>query len=440
MILRKNVVLMLFYLLDPNSKLYSHAWSSATHSITSFKKVRNNKKYRQRPSKRMFLRMYKNTNSGGEEHTDPSALGDWRKFRADLISSGIRTSDEPVSKEKSPLASSARHKTVSLANESILASQNPALALEYMEENWAHTVPLPEIGGLICRMPIELELYRHHIFFLEQNSDANTQCSKIGPFTKASSLLRTMLSDSVIKDNNTALELSRNAGKMSNVASWFRITGVVIQKEVDRISSSSAGLGQKQIQIDKLRVQDRKFMSSYVDYQNKWQEVALVSAYNETSGAFSTITINRPLSEVISSPLAQLILFGTNTTASRCDQGLLIKFLIAFEQKAGVYIGGPNFQELPATMIHGIHDLEGAREISPGTGIYSGGIAAAVDGVMLKKYDPLEFRFCIGTSSYQKQDLVREIKEWKYVAVACARPVALKHSIGLSKPLWHESE
>jgi putative transcriptional regulator len=89
-------------------------------------------------------------------------------------------------------------------------------------------------------------------------------------------------------------------------------------------------------------------------------------------------------------------------------------------------------------MIHGITELEGASEISPGTGIYIGGIDAAIDGVLDGRYSPLDFRFFIGCHMYKDGDLNFAINSNKYQPIACARSLALKQCIQLPKPLWHE--
>lgn len=130
--------------------------------------------------------------------------------------------------------------------------------------------------------------------------------------------------------------------------------------------------------------------------------------------------------------LAKLVLFGawqpeaekvgTSKGVSRTAQYL--QFLSAFENECGLYVGGPkdqgkhiNYNSLlvisisfcillicacvvlsdkPAMLIHGIKDLEGAVELSPGTNIYQGGLDAAIEGVLSGKYSPLDFRFFVG--------------------------------------------
>ena len=120
------------------------------------------------------------------------------------------------------------------------------------------------------------------------------------------------------------------------------------------------------------------------------------------------------------------------------------KVVQAFGSEAAVYMGGPDMQQSPAMLIHGIAHLPGAIEISKGTGIYKGGWEGAVEGILDGKYRPLDFRFFIGRQCYdpesnpQRGNLLQKVKDGKYQPVACARSLALKQCLGLPKPLWHE--
>ena len=103
-----------------------------------------------------------------------------------------------------------------------------------------------------------------------------------------------------------------------------------------------------------------------------------------------------------------------------------------------MYVGGPDAQHKPAELIHGYADLEGATEISPGTGIYRGGLNAAIDGVLRGDYRALDFRFFFGRHEYKESMLDVNVVLGKYQPVACARTLALKQCLSLPKPLWHE--
>jgi hypothetical protein len=91
-----------------------------------------------------------------DETEEDIALGDWRKFRASLIHSGLPGADD-VADQKEEKAKSK--KSVAKENEKLLQEQNQELAREYQAGVWAHVVAEPEVGGLLCRLPIEAEIY-----------------------------------------------------------------------------------------------------------------------------------------------------------------------------------------------------------------------------------------------------------------------------------------
>jgi hypothetical protein len=87
-----------------------------------------------------------------DDEMDSSDLGDWRKFRASLIDGEEDFSSSPQA---------AKKKSVAVQNEALLEQQNKELAAEYRSGVWAHTIGQPEVGGLLCRMPIEAEIFYH---------------------------------------------------------------------------------------------------------------------------------------------------------------------------------------------------------------------------------------------------------------------------------------
>ncbi len=53
-----------------------------------------------------------------------------------------------------------RPKSISKRNEELLSTQNVALAEKYSCGGaWAHESAVPEIGGLVCLMPLKAEIY-----------------------------------------------------------------------------------------------------------------------------------------------------------------------------------------------------------------------------------------------------------------------------------------
>ncbi len=158
------------------------------------------------------------------------------------------------------------------------------------------------------------------------------------------------------------------------------------------------------------------------------------SAGGIVSVAEESVVLNRPLAKACTPQIASILLNGADEFRAgprpHTDQ-LVADFSRAFGEQAAVYVGGPDDQGLPGLAVHGF-DLPGAREVAPGTGIFTGGYEAIVEGVLAKKFKPLDFRFFIGRRRGARTD------DGAWRPVACARPVALKQCLGLPKPLWHE--
>ena len=87
---------------------------------------------------------------------DDSSLGDWRKFRASLIDGGLTSTDETSGEQTNK---PKKRQPVAKQNELLLEKQSAKLAEEYRSGVWAHIIGEPEVGGLLCRMPIEAEIY-----------------------------------------------------------------------------------------------------------------------------------------------------------------------------------------------------------------------------------------------------------------------------------------
>lgn len=150
--------------------------------------------------------------------------------------------------------------------------------------------------------------------------------------------------------------------------------------------------------------------------QQTWQEICLVTAHNPESGCSEALILNRPITKSINKQLATLLLKGGNGSAEGSFSYDFVDMIVqAFGAEAGVYMGGPDMQDKPAMLLHGISNLPGAKEIAPGTSIYQGGWEAAVDGVLNGTYKPLDFRFFLGRQSYDPEknpirgNLVRKV-------------------------------
>lgn len=409
-----------------------------------------------------------------DDYIDDADLGDWRSFRRTLVDSDFTddfsdggfigeasdtsstatasasgtgtgyTSNSPSASAKAAAKAAAskdkkRPKSVSKKNEELLKNQSETLAKEYMEGIWAHEASLAEIAGLVVRLPLEAEIYRNREKLtigkeLKQRLENNNGNDKYSDNTP----LLSSNNDNSEKGVKANLSFSLTAAQ---TLLWYKKSQTLIEEHMADIAALADESGL--IDPRELDPKAENLLKLYLDNQESWQEVSLVAERNEMNGNAKTYVLNRPMAFRLSENLARLVLYGAFN--ARNDGGVAVsemndytKFLRAFEDSCAVYIGGPDHMEKKADMIHGISDLEGAVEISPGTGIYRGGIEAAVEGVLDGRFQALDFRFFIGCHDYKDGDLDVKIYSNKYQPIACARALALKQCIQLPKPLWHE--
>lgn len=425
--------------------------------------------------------------SDDDESIDPESLGDWRKFRMNLANSDMSSSsassidgidiEDTATDEDAPIVvvsttSKNRPKSVSKQNEELLSTQNAALAEEYRTGVWAHEAAIPEIGGLVCRMPLEAEIYHNTDSAIHKKlqqllesedydeedslpttslkSSASTGGAASASVSSATSgIIERSIEDSPSSSTDEDDDISSSFSALAaQTAYWYRTAEKLLKRELVRIMSSADANGK--IEANDLGEDSLELLQLYMDHQQTWQEVCLVISKDEKTGCSKTLAINRPMAFKLSESLGRLVLLGASYQAegfgpmvnSQESDGIetqnIVKFLSVFENECGVYVGGPDDMDKPAQMIHGIDGLEGAVEISPGTGIYQGGIEAAMNGILAGKYKPLDFRFFIGHTSYVGGELDDAVKMAKYQPVACSRPLVLKQCIQLPKPLYHE--
>ena len=272
------------------------------------------------------------------------------------------------------------------------------------------------MGGLVLRMPMEVEIFRNYKHSLMGRK------------------LRTILD-----------------GEDQDVGVWYARAKRLVEDEMQKIAQQADEDGQ----IDASELDDSfsELLGHFLENQETWQEVCLVKDQGPKSSQGATLLVlNRPMAFKLTENLGKLVLFGAfNKKKNKKDGNSiktaelesngrknLVRFMMAFSSECAVYVGGPDGQSEPATMIHGIADLPGATEISPGCGIYEGGLDAAVQGVLEGKYNPLDFRFFVGCHKYEESALDVAVHLGKYQPVACARSLALKQCMSLPKPLWNE--
>ena len=336
-----------------------------------------------------------------DDYIDEDSLGDWRSFRKNLANSaasistarssidGIDLSEESISatitSESSTSSSTIntdnqqRPKSVSKQNEQLLEAQNSALAKEYLDGVWAHESSIPEVGGLVCRMPLESEIYRGRTdSFMYKKLHEFLDSDEYGRTEDVTSLRQGSISSS-------SMSFSALAAK---TVFWYRGAEKLLKREMMKIMSTANANGR--IDANELDEESLELLQLYMDHQSTWQEVCLVTEMN--GGGSKTLTINRPMAFKLSESMARLVLMGAYQPGNSKDTAAasavtrkesngretqnLVKFLVAFENQCAVYVGGPDDMDKPAVLIHGIADLPGAVEISKGTGIYKGGLEA----------------------------------------------------------------
>jgi len=180
-----------------------------------------------------------------ENLDDDSSLGDWRKFRASLIDGGlpggVTTSNQDSSISSASSSSMAQKKSVAAQNEALLAQQNKQLAEEYRAGVWAHTIQQVEVGGLLCRMPLEAELYLGG----DKNIKNNNK-EKNGSYWKEKlnimlsleprSAPATMDNDSTRKQKND--DDDDDNASLQEVDHWFALAERMVARELQAITES----------------------------------------------------------------------------------------------------------------------------------------------------------------------------------------------------------
>ncbi|KAL9185107.1 hypothetical protein ACHAXT_002884 [Thalassiosira profunda] len=411
------------------------------------------------------------------DEIDPNSLGDWRAFRMNLSNTGLSsssaTSVDGIDLEDTPAVASvatstsqsaARPKSVSKKNEELLNAQNAALAEEYLNGVWAHEAAVPEVGGLVCRLPLEAEIYRNPHSAIHQklqsllDSDDYDRTESPIPDSLSSAASTGGAASADVSAQGTISRSSEDSACEDDDASpltpsfaktvfWYRGAEKLLKEELLKITSNANTNGR--IEANDLDDASLELLQMYMQHQATWQEVCLVIEKDEKTGCSKTVTINRPMAFKLSESMGRLVLMGAyqaekgggavnKQESNGVETQNVVKFLGAFENQCGVYVGGPDDMDQPAVMVHGIDDLPGAVEVSPGTGIYTGGLEAAMDGVLAGKYKPLDFRFFIGHTKYEGAKLDEAVRLGQYQPVACSRPLVLKQCIQLPKPLWHE--
>jgi hypothetical protein len=291
-----------------------------------------------------------------------------------------------------------------------------------------------EVGGLVVRLPLEAEIYRTR----KSTSIGRELQQRIDIDGDGGGSRGSLLSGR--EEEGAQPKLSFNSLIAAQTLLWYKKS----QSLIDEYMEDVANMANERGEIDPtvLEPQTEHLLRMYLDVQESWQEVCLVIDRDGSKGTATTLVMNRPMAFSASKDLARLILFGASGAVSESipvhQTEKLVKFLTAFDSGCAVYVGGQDKLDEEAMIIHGFAELEGAVEISPGSGIFKGGLNDAMKGIVNGKYKPLDFRFFVGRNDYKDGDLDVAVHMSKYSPIACARSLALKQCIQLPKPLWHE--
>ena len=304
------------FLLQP-----AHQLSRSSSAIGGVQKNQNN------ANKFSTQTQWMSSDDDDDDYIDEDSLGDWRSFRMNLANSvasgdssiggvtsssiidGIDLSDDEAvsSTETTPtnnndqVVSQKRPKSVSKQNEELLSAQNSALAQEYLNGVWAHDTSSPEVGGLVCRMPLELEIYR--------GSPDSYIYKRLHKFLESDEYDRT---EDV---TTTAAATQRRQGSTSSMSFsvlaaktvfWYRGAEKLLKKEMMKIMSVANANGR--IDPSDLDEESLELLQLYMDHQSSWQEVCLVTEMD--GGGSKTLTINRPMAFKLSKSMARLVLMG----------------------------------------------------------------------------------------------------------------------------------
>lgn len=297
----------------------------------------------------------------------------------------------------------------------------------------------PEVGGLLVRLPLEVELQRNYRH-CRLGQELRNRMNRHGISNKHDPIIKNSIAEDNSTNNNNELEASI----------WYHTARTLIQERMTQMAEQAGADGQ--LDASQLDADTAETLQLYLDQQETWQEVCLVLSLQTQSQ--TAVVLNRPMALQLTDALGKMVLFGTyrrrqtsstididnNNKSSSTPAVLLRDFVRAFGSECAVYVGGPDCQDEPAIVVHGIAHLSGAQKIA--TGLYQGGLYAAVQGVLEGVYQPLDFRFFVGRHEYDTNKhgttLDLDILMGKYQPVACARSLALKQCIQLPKPLWHE--
>jgi len=327
---------------------------------------------------------------------------EWRDFRARLIAGAVGAA--PAVKPTTPNAAKLRQ-------------QDEALWNEYARGVWAHATGVAEPGGLLCALPIQAQIVQA---VRNQGADASSYWARTLRARLAGYYGSLSRMDEVLRSGGSSAAYSlalRSATSMVDDALHSMRTRAIPRRE------------ERELWQMQCRALDTR------------RQVALVLDTHRASGACVAVALNKPVASRIDASLARRLLEGRDhgdRTEEDVD-ALVEKLVAAFGFEAAVYWGGPEGQGRRGLVVHGVGELEGARELAQGTKLYHtsalDGFEAAADAVLDGRAPPLAFRWFLG------RHMALSARSGEWLPVACSRPLILKQSardVAMPTPLWHE--
>ena len=172
------------------------------------------------------------------------------------------------------------------------------------------------------------------------------------------------------------------------------------------------------------------------------QLVCYITKHDPVQGSVALI-LNRPATAALGDLLGWGLRFGGGGDEGGGEGGPSTPSSVeAAFGDSPVYLGGffspARIAAQPLTLLHGIPGLAGAEEVSPGGGVFSGGVAAAAAAVASGQQPESRCRLFAGALVWPPGGLAAEVESGVWYAAASSRAVVLKPCLGLPVPLWRE--
>ena len=334
----------------------------------------------------------------------------------------------------------------STANEAALKWQDERLWSEYARGVWAHATSQCEPGGVLMSLPLQGQQLQD----LRQRGPAHTHWTTAlhdlllpsgSAQGESESAIGRWLQDGTIQDPMALALAWKTSSSMCNRA----LGGMRSASRMAVPSVHERALWKQQCAALEIRGRVCLVLSTCAEGPN---DSAHDSVFEEPAEVTGLVLNKAVRTSGLTPELARRMLVGQGPeavmrTAEVTDATILRvgNMLLEAFGDCPCYWGGPDAQQEPGCIVHGITpeavNLPGSLEIGAGTRVYRAqGVAAleaASRAVLLGHAQPLDFRLTLGQTR-----LSHDAVQGEWLPVACSRPLVLKHSASLPKPLWHE--